>query len=219
MEERQITLPSVFRYLSQAYIDEFFSSGRLRLSAFSEFAKHPDEQRHDKDEGWATVVIHGKQLEVRSRAGKGRDSYVLSASLKEDPVLMRAFNTDGYFKINDVVGFGIAVASRIVGFVEGTARNCRYVGRKEITREMGAEVDQAFEKDEQGKMDIVKVGGLVGRALPPDVCFLKGGRYAHQQEFRIIWRVSHEVHEPLFVECPEAVQFCERTTRGEPTCS
>jgi len=214
MQERHDEFPPVYRYLSREYIEEFFSSGKLRLSAFGEFAKHADEQRRDMQEGWliVTIPIPGKQLELRSRAGIGRDTYILSASLRGDMELMRVFHTDGYFKINNVAAFSTAVASKITDCTGILVGSCKYAGHKEIRREMGEIAEKAVEKSPQGKMYIDQVARLIGRALFPYALFLKQGGYAHQQEFRFIWQVSHEVHEPLFVECPEAVQFCERIT-------
>lgn len=213
-EERHVKMPPVFRYLPQKYIDEFFNSGRLRLSAFSEFAKHADEQRHDTEEGWliVNVPIPAKNLALRSRAGVGRDADILSTSLRGDPELMQVFGTDGYFKINEVERFGLAISLRIENCTKLITGNCRYVDEKEISREMGELAEQAIEKDDQGKMNLQSVMALIERVLLPHAYFWKLSRYAHQQEFRFIWHVGHEVHEPLFVECPEAVQFCERIT-------
>jgi hypothetical protein len=212
LEERHVKMPPVFRYLPQKYIDEFFSSGKLRLSAFSEFAKHTDEQRHDTEEGWliVNVPIPARHLRLRSRAGVGRDAYILSTSLRGDSELMQVFGTDGYFKINEVERFGLAVVSRIANCAGLIAGNCTYVDEKEISREMGVAAERAIAQDEQGKMNLQRVVGLIEQVLLPHAYFWKLRRYAHQQEFRFIWQVGHEVHEPLFVECPEAVQFCER---------
>jgi hypothetical protein len=212
MEEHVTKQPPVFRYLSQEYIDDFFRSGKLRLSAFTEFAKHADEQRCDTEEGWLIVdiPIPNKGQALRSRAGIGRDAHILSVSLRGDPELMRVFGTNGYFKINDVEGFGLAVASKIPdcrGLISG---NCTYVDDREIRREMGVMAEKAVEKSPEGKMYIQRVAGLIQQALFPHALFWKLTKHAHQQEFRFIWQVSHEVHEPLFIECPEVVHFCER---------
>ena len=212
MEEHPIKKPIVFRYLCQKYIDDFFQSGRLRLSAFSEFAKHTDEQRLDTKEGWAIVEIRGEKQALRSSAGMGLDTYILSASLRGDAELMNTFGTDGYFKIKDVKGFTVAVAARLADFVEGLSGPCIYRDRREIIKTIGAELDIAVEKNEQGKMNLTRVTSLIRRALWPEAYFMKLKHYAPQQEYRFVWHVGQEVHEPLIIECPEALQFCERIT-------
>lgn len=212
MEKRQITLPPVFRYLPQKYIDEFFTSGKLRLSAFSEFAKHTDEQRLDPQEGWGRVDIKGKKVHLVARAGMGHDAYVLSTSLRGDTELMNVFGADGYFKISDPLRFFQAVADKTPDCPGGRVGMCIYVGDREIHRSMGEAVDDAIKTNDQGKRNLMKAVGLINAAMQPEAYFLKLAHHAHQQEVRFIWQVGHEVHEPLFIECPEAVQFCERIT-------
>jgi hypothetical protein len=212
LEERHIELPPVFRYLSQEYIHEFFSSGRLRLSAFSEFAKHTDEQRLDTEEGWIVVTITGQTKKLRSRVGRGRDAYILSTSLRGDTELMRVFATDGYFKINDLVGFYSAVSDRIPNCITGRIGCCIYLAQRKVQRKMGVAVDEAVKMNEQGKMNLMRVMEVIGAATFPDIYFWKLGQYAHQQEVRFVWDIGDRVNGPLSVECPEAVQFCERIT-------
>jgi len=211
LEGHPIKKPTVFRYLCQKYIDDFFKSGRLRLSAFSEFAKHKDEQRLDAEEGWNVYNITGEKHRVLSRAGVGSHAYILSTSLRGDAELMNAFVTDGYFKINDVMNFWVAVAE-MIGCAGGRIGFCIYADEREISRRIGAAVDRAVEKNEQFKMNLMRIVQLIKQASMPEAYFLKNKRYAHQQEFRFVWDVGHEVHEPLFVECPKAIQFCERIT-------
>jgi hypothetical protein len=208
----RIELPPVYRYLPKRYVDEFFSSGKLRLSAFSEFAKHIDEQRRDTEEGWIIVdiPIPSKQLALRSRAGIGHNAYILSTSVKGDIELMQVFHTDSYFKINNVVAFSEAIAPKILGCTGTMVGYCKYASQKEIQREMGILAEKAVERSPEGKMYLDRIGTLLRQVLFPDALFMKLGRYSHQQEFRLIWQVSHEVHEPLYVECREAVQFCQR---------
>lgn len=212
MQKARIQLPPVYRYLLKRYVDEFFSSGKLRLSAFSEFAKHIDEQRRDTDEGRiiVNIPIPRKQVAVRARGGAGRKAYILSTSVRGDIELMRVFHTDSYFKINDVIAFSEAIASKILGCTGAMVGYCKYVSQREIQREMGMLAEKAVETSPEGKMDRNRIRTLVGQALYPDALFVKLRRYSHQQEFRLIWQVSHEVHEPLYVECREAVQFCQR---------
>lgn len=212
MQKARIQLPPVYRYLPKRYVDEFFCGGKLRLSAFSEFAKHMDEQRRDTEEGRIIVEIPipSKQLAVRARGGAGRNAYILSTSVRGDVELMEVFDTDSYFKINNVIAFSEAISSKILGCTGAIVGYCRYASQREIQREMGMLAEKAVETSPEGKMNRQRIRTLVGQALYPDALFIKLSRYRHQQEFRLIWKASHEVHEPLYVECREAVQFCQR---------
>jgi hypothetical protein len=46
-----VALPAVFRYEDKRWIDEFFATGKLRLSTFARFATYADEVRGDTMEG------------------------------------------------------------------------------------------------------------------------------------------------------------------------
>jgi hypothetical protein len=209
--KNNVVLPPVYRYLPKEYVDEFFSSGKLRLSAFSEFAKHVDEQRHDPQEGHLIVEmpIPSKKIAIRIRGGAGRNSYILSTSLRGDTELMQAFHTDSYFKINDVAEFSIAIASKILGFKSIIFGSCKYLSQRAIQQDMGILAMKAAETKPGEKIDrnlIINIGNQVF----PKGMFIKLIRHSHQQEYRLIWRVNYEVNEPLYVECREAVQFCQR---------
>jgi hypothetical protein len=212
MQEACTQLPPVYRYLPKRYVDEFFSNGGLRLSAFSEFAKHVDEQRRDTQEGWVrvTIPIPSKQLAIESKAGIGHNAYILSTSVKGDTELMQVFHADSYFRINDVVAFSEVIESRILGCTGAMMGQCKYASQKQIQREMGMLAEKAVERSSEGKMYLDRVTMLLHQALFPVALFMKLEQYSHQQEFRLIWQVSHEVHEPLYVECKEAVRFCQR---------
>jgi hypothetical protein len=217
LEGQPIENHTVYRYLCQKYIDEFFQSGKLRLSAFREFAKHLDEQRLDAEEGRAIVKIHGENLLMRHLAHRGFDSYILSTSFREDTELMKLFNTDGYFKISDVNSFAVAIATRLEDCTQCLWAPCIYVDSREIKQTMEAKLDTPLlgtttEKEKQLKMAMTRMTPLIRTALWPRGYLQKLECYAIQQEYRFVWYVGHAVHEPLIIECPEAIQFCERIT-------
>jgi hypothetical protein len=53
----EIRTPPLTRYLEAVFADEFFNAGKLRISSFSAFRRHPDEQRGDPSEGTAIQEI------------------------------------------------------------------------------------------------------------------------------------------------------------------
>ncbi len=75
-----VRTPVVLRIMPSEYIDDFFKTGRIRLSSFRLFEKHPDEQRGDGQEGKHMIVgkgtkqmvvavtAHGKACDTRSAA-------------------------------------------------------------------------------------------------------------------------------------------------------
>lgn len=70
-----IFTPTLFRYLASDYVEAFFAEGSLRLSSFTRFAKHADEQRRDPDEGMAAVIDRtyeggGQTIAARTNVGE-----------------------------------------------------------------------------------------------------------------------------------------------------
>jgi len=57
-----LRLPIVYRYLEQEYVAKFFETSEIRLSSFSQFRKHKDEQRGDSAEGKAISTITGPEF-------------------------------------------------------------------------------------------------------------------------------------------------------------
>ena len=53
----KVCTPVTFRLLDSKHVDSFFIDGSLRLSSFSRFHKHSDEQRLDRGEG-RTFFVH-----------------------------------------------------------------------------------------------------------------------------------------------------------------
>ena len=88
-----ICTPTLFRFINSEYVEAFFKDGSLRLSSFSQFKKHKDEQRFDKHEGKLYYVIRtskegGYTIEVMTKTPD--NAYVLSASMIYDKDLQTA---------------------------------------------------------------------------------------------------------------------------------
>ena len=193
------------------YIDQFFESGRIRLSSFQQFARHPDEERQDPDEGRSVLAGTGYDQTVVMVVRGGSNCLVLSASSLLDDSLAQAFGTDGCFRIKDTTQFGVAIAGRLQGFVQGVEGPCVYLDRKLIQKQLSADAaDRLKAQIADGNVQIDQVGAMAAELGDTDALFVKSKRYRHQAEYRFVWTVRHEVDEPVFVDCPEAVQFCDR---------
>ena len=121
--------PTVYRFLPKRYVDEFFSSGRLRLSSFKQFARHADEQRLDGDEGTVHLLCRADESSPESlltSVSVGSDAYVLSASLLPSAEVMAAFRADSAIVVRDPVSFGRTVGEAIPGVVCGFDGPCSY---------------------------------------------------------------------------------------------
>jgi len=93
-----IKTPEVYRYMDQIYIEEFFKTGKIRLSAFKLFKQYPDEQLGDNQEGLNTLVGFGDGHTIIARTQHGDNSLIFCASTEGSENLMNIFKTKGYFK-------------------------------------------------------------------------------------------------------------------------
>jgi hypothetical protein len=209
-----ILTPVLFRYLDQKFINEFFESGRLRLSSFRAFSKYKDEQRFDPNEGQNILNGLGNGIALRAKAHHGISSLIFCTSTIEDHQLMKDFNTDGYFKIKDSTNFGISISNKIPYFLSGLEGPCIYASERLINRKIDINIQDINKlkelkekKDPQYKQEILQ---LINKIAGTDAYFIKLNNYSKQSEYRFIWNVQSFNEDAMFIECPKAIQFCEK---------
>lgn len=213
-QEWRIRRPVIYRYLEKKFVDDFFQSGLLRISSFSKFSQHCDEERKDMSEGFGVVTHQNSEGEgqtIIASLSQGSNAYVLcgSMSLRED--LSNAFGTDSGFRINDSLGFSAAVARYIPGFHIGQEGPCFYVGQKSVNRDMGPiDWDTLKPSQESEEFDPSKISRTMLDAAGDDLFFMKHDIYAHQNEYRLLWHTPQNVFSHIDIVCPEARQFCSR---------
>lgn len=208
--------PQVYRILPEVYVDEFFNTGRLRLSSFKQFATHPDEERGDR-EGWHILVGKGTKQTVFAVAGHGSDSYVLSATQRADPGLFDRFGSTSAILIRDTLSFGTAIARQLPGYKLGMEGPCVYKDGS-IECDIGDfELEQLRTNAQDKTLDLNRLGGFVLNMAGAEVFFRKRARFEHQGEYRWVWLIDREVPESTFVDVPDARQYCEKATKPTPT--
>lgn len=205
-------MPSVlYRYLEKKYIDEFFRTGRLRLSSFSMFSKHKDEQRGDKLEGQNVLVALGSGHTVIAKTSHGQNAHVLSTSYLKSDALMTDFGCDGCFRITNSMGFGMTLSKKIPGFKHGIEGPCCYMTERVVKKTLvDFSIEELQHDDDKSKLDLDKIAQLTGQMAGPEVFFVKHMSYQHQLEHRFVWLLDRDAEEYCFVECPEVLEFCEK---------
>jgi hypothetical protein len=208
-----ILRPRVFRFLEEKYVDEFFDSGKLRLSSFSRFAKHEDEERKDAAEGRSVSFQSDGMHTLVASSASGHDCYVLCGTTSSSERISEGFG-QAAIVIGDTTEFAGVVARALSNFSDGIEGHCIYNRGRRIdrAREEGSiqeMLDKHKNSDGTLNMDILR------DAVKPVVVeqmFLKDERYAHQLEYRILWRCS-KVLEFIDIEVPEARRFCWKFKR------
>lgn len=204
--------PVVFRYENQEYVDQFFKSGRLRLTSMPAFRKYGDEELGDEEEGNVaarSTASNGGQFIFVAQAG--HDALVMSCSQRWGDDLKDAFRRNSGFKIKEPVGFANAVAQTLKAFREGIEGPCVYSDEVVLQRNaLSHKPSTFFDKDGGFVVGTPNQAQVMREVMSPEFYFRKRTRYQHQQEYRFVW-LLHGTAQPFeFVSCLEAVKFCER---------
>ena len=213
LREWRIRRPYVYRYMQREFVDLFFEQGILRLSSFSSFSKHKDEERLDSQEGRGVVTnvdFGGSGQTVIAGIGQGHDAYVLCGAMKHSGELLSSFSVDSGFRINDTTAFGCAIASAIPGFRGGLEGACIYAERRTVSRKAGpVDFESMRVSPEAKELDMGKMFSAIFNIAGDDLYFLKQKAYEHQCEYRLLWSAANP-KDYIDVTCPEAREFCTR---------
>ncbi len=205
----EIKIPPVIRYLERKYVEEFFRTGRLMLTTYRRCQDHECDVRRDSGEGKSQFSL---KLESLGMGGGGLQtvgwqSYLLCASMNESQKLAKHFKVDSYFKIKDVIRFLDAISKWIPGCGSGKLGACIYRDENALAKPL------QFKSIPPGQ-------GLPTNSAKPmfspvefemsdEPYFIKSDTFAIEAEFRFIWSVPYDIEGPIFIECPEAIQYCE----------
>ena len=206
-----VRTPILTRYLEQEYVDEFFDSGKLRISSFKAFRKHEDAQRGDTSEGTINSKITTPSGAYGTLLISNQEAYVLCASTIENKNMEATFETNSGFRINNSLGFANAVSRYIPGFYEGMEGLCSY--RKDTLIQkyddnlssLANRMPNNFESPEAGWNETNRYAN----ELANEAFFIKHISYSHQGEYRMIWIASGGEKQYIDIICPEALQFCQ----------
>ena len=209
-----ICTPHLFRYMPKQYVDQFFEDGSIRLSSFSQFHKHEDEQRLDENEG-RTMFVHrtnqnGGQT-ITAWATHGLSAYVLCAAMRHDKDLMDAFECDSYFRVTNSTGFGMAIARKIPGLVAAFEGPCIYQDKKIIEQDLSyIDFNQFRERESSEEINKAAIENFINSKMAHLPLFLKAKSFAHQIEYRYVWVVRDKNADYLDIKAPDSRMFCVR---------
>lgn len=210
----QIVTPRVYRYEDEKWIDEFFKSGHLRLSSFSQFASYPDEIRGDKNEGHD--VSYGEAPENKTvivAHAQGMNAAVLCCSHRLDHGLREVFNRDSAFQITDTLGFALEISRQLPGFRGGLEGSCIYRQDRSINRKIDFQTEKY--RLPNGNMDMKMIPDLCKALGGPELILLKHTKYQDQQEYRILWELDALNGAFMDVVAPKARQFSRKVGAAE----
>lgn len=209
-----ICTPTLFRFLESRYVDQFFIDGTLRLSSFSQFHKHQDEQRLDVREG-KTMFVHrtsqGGGQTIEAWTTHGLNAYVLSTTMRYDEELLKAFHCNSYIRINDSTNFGMAIARQVPSLIAAFEGPCLYQDKKIIEKDLGF-VDMNQFRDSKNPASVRKdlLNSFIVSQMQHLPLFLKDKSYAHQTEYRFVWITREGASDYLDIKVPDAIGLCDK---------
>ncbi len=209
-----VTTPFVYRYEDEVWIDDFFETGKLRLSTFSKFSEYDDEIRGDRHEGQGLGYGEtGDGKSVFLVHGQGLNAVVLCCSHRLDDDLKQKFSRDSAFEITNTVGFALEVARQLPGFRHGLEGSCLYRPDTSIKRSVDLDFDQYKLAD--GNFDMRMISHTSAALVGPELVLMKRKKYESQQEYRLLWELDVAPEGYIDVIAPNARHFCRRVLDTE----
>lgn len=186
----------VTKMTKQKYLNDFFERGILQLGTYDSFQNAGNIEVRDDQEGFVTLIGREVGRTAWGRFMGGADNYLFCTYLGDpDPSVIKAFEYEACYFINDPRGFAKAVQMALDAQNYSFGK-CVYCEEKALIGEL--KPDHSFERIDHRTVE------MIGEAMN----FVKPMRYSHQLEFRFVWKMPAHVRGSLVIECPNAVQFC-----------
>ena len=206
------SIPYLYRYEDQKWIDEFFDKGNLLISSFKNYKSYKDNQIGDKFEGNSYNVLQGandKFIGTYTMVGQNQYCFCTSTVLSDD--LKPIFKRNSVFRIKDALNFMIEITRSLPRVQNVLFGNCIYINERIIQKSVPSSVDMEQLKDDEqpNKLNLQKMMAAAAPSLTKHRYFLKLIEHQEQSEYRILWTVDRKVEEGIVIKCPEAVRFCE----------
>ncbi|MEO6000398.1 MAG: hypothetical protein ABIN89_26400 [Chitinophagaceae bacterium] len=209
--------PYLYRYEDNVYIDLFFETGKILISAFQVYRSYDDNQLGDFDEGKSKFVHNSVDEEIiKSNATghmeSGKKSYCFCTSTILDKKLFNTFKRNWVFRIKDVGNFGMEISKKIEGTTnEMFFGNCIYLNERVLREKVGTIALRFQPTDTDIKSFEIFSGSLFGSKL----LFVKLIKYQSQSEYRMLWPNLTNVNCSLVLDCPGAIKYCEKISTEE----
>jgi hypothetical protein len=191
------------------WMNNFFQTGEIMLSCFNNFRNYPDEMQGDKDEGEAIVGGVSENGDHQAFVYEsGMNAYILSTTTKLADEVKKDFKAKCAIKINYPTLFAFEIAKKLPFVAGGLEGRCNYVDyRVNIFHKQQSENKFFQNTDFQ---DVANLNEQLVELTKGNELFLKQNKYAHQNEYRLIWFSQQKITESIIINCPEAREFCEQ---------
>jgi hypothetical protein len=137
--------------------------------------------------------------------GRGRDCYVLCATLHNTEAVRKQFgHSNACIAIDNIAGFANAISVKLPYFTQGLEGPVIYQDETAIYKNIGATTTE--ELMELMLQDMARMTGGI------EEYFIKHSRHAQECEYRLLWATGQTVDEFIDIKVPDAIQFCRHVT-------
>ncbi|OIM99100.1 hypothetical protein BFR57_00520 [Idiomarina sp. MD25a] len=188
----------IIKLSQRRYVDEFFEKGTLKLGTFHEYQHHPNPEIGDHEEGLVTLVVTANWGTMIGKYRTGYNYYLFCAAIGDvNPATVNSFGYDSAFEVSNPQAFARAIAAKLNARSYNFGR-CIYHNGKAIIGRPRRVIDRSRISSEYA--DLLGISKYL----------IKMNKYKPQRELRFLFEMPADVHEPIMIECPEAVQFCKK---------
>ncbi len=206
--------------MEKQFVDDFFESGKLRLSSFAKFGKHKNEEMKDTKEGKISLKINCGKLRAETKIGFGHNAFVLcGTTVNNIEHAQSVFKQSSGFSIENMDAFINAIINAIhqsvnmqVEFVNHGS--CMYLlEREHEVTILNLEEDNfnSFFGMRKNGIDFQRMNEIIAQFAAEHSLFLKQSKYSSEHEYRIIFNIEeNEIPEYIDIIVPEAAKYCRR---------
>jgi hypothetical protein len=145
----------------------------------------------------------------------GAATFILSATTVESPGMAAGFDTSSGFRIVDPLPFAERVAREIPGFYGGIQGLCMYTDAPIIQKKTETLFQPPTSEADAERWAAEYDQWAGSESL--DAFFVKRLKYFNEGEYRFIWFGSGREVDELYIQVPEARQFCVPLTDSDPS--
>ncbi|MFK8010803.1 MAG: hypothetical protein AB8B80_02100 [Marinicellaceae bacterium] len=202
-------IKSVFRYGRKEHIDDFFKTGKLKLSTYFSNREAENKARKDEMEGKQFNRIHNKSgdyfVDLVNEPYKGWFTFCTSAEYNPEK-FFTLFDSNSCFEITDLKGFANEVAKVLEKYSNGFMGPVIYSDDRYFNYYLH-DFPHAPDISKDTHMQDLVI--LLSNLTMGDkkIFFRKRKYFLPQFEFRFVWRVINFNHSE-FIICPEARKYC-----------
>lgn len=188
----------IVKLTAAQYVEEFFSTGKLRLGSLRYYGGFDHDEIGDPSEGSFILVGRKPTSTAVVEIAGGFDHYVFCCYTGTPDIECRKrFGYDSEFRIVDPGGFATAIGQSlsVPGF---HFASCVYSRHKVLIADVPNDFD--FNVISARLLDLVSEAKY----------FVKPNKFAAQSEFRFIWPAENDIDGTRDIVCPNAIQYCAR---------